>query len=138
MGWFYYALHTGINTIKKMFRSTVLVILIGIIGCGVVFGLAGSIIGNIMEKQDATGISTEAVQDEEDDDGEEDKEPGMSAEDVRMVKTYVEAGIALLFLVLLLIGIYTGSKTVRKYFRWQMLIFCLLRRLNRSRYFCSG
>lgn len=117
MGWFYYALHTGINTIKKMFRSTVLVILIGIIGCGVVFGLAGSIIGNIMEKQDAAGISTEAVQDEEDDDGEEDKEPGMSAEDVRMVKTYVEAGIALLFLVLLLIGIYTGSKNGTEIFQ---------------------
>ncbi len=117
MGWFYYALHTGINTIKKMFRSTVLVILIVIIGCGVVFGLAGSMIGNIMEKQDATEISTEAVQENEEDDGEEAGEQEMSAEDVRMVKTFAEAGIAVLFLVLLLAGIYSGSKNGTEIFQ---------------------
>lgn len=109
MGWGYYALHTCINTIKKMFRSTVLAIIISIIGIGVIFGLAGSVIGNVMEQQDSTEFSTEITEDMDEEEPEDEEKP-MSPEDVAMVKTYVEAAVALFFLVMLLYGIYSGAK----------------------------
>lgn len=109
MGWGYYALHTFINNIKKMFRSTVLVILLSIVAFGVIFGLVGTVIGNIAGDEASTEISSEAV-DETDEEDDTDEDTKMSPEEITMVKTCTEAGIALLFLAMLLIGIYSGSK----------------------------
>ena len=59
--WGYYAFHTFINSIKKMFRSTFIIVVASIIGIGVIFGIAGGIIGSVLEdemgneeEQDAT------------------------------------------------------------------------------------
>lgn len=43
--WGYYAFHTFINSIKKMFRSTFIIVIACIIGITVLFGLAGGVIG---------------------------------------------------------------------------------------------
>lgn len=109
MGWGYYALHTFINNIKKIFRSTVLIVFFSIFAFGIVCGLVGAAIGEIAGDETSTEISSEAGDDwEEEEDSNDDEQ--MKPEDVTMVKTYVEAGIGVLFLALLLIGIYTGSK----------------------------
>lgn len=108
MGWGYYALHTFVNNIKKMFRSTVLVILLCIFAFGAVFGLVGAAIGHFAGTE-STEISSEAADetDREEDMGEDDE---MTPEDIEVLKTCAEAGIAVLFLAMLLIGIYSGSK----------------------------
>ena len=43
--WGYYAFHTFINSIKKMFRSTFIIVIACIIGITVLFGVAGGVIG---------------------------------------------------------------------------------------------
>ena len=55
--WGYYAWHTLVNTIKKMFRSTVLVVLLAIVGFGVICGLVGGLIGSAVESEESTEIS---------------------------------------------------------------------------------
>ena len=51
--WGYYAWHSFINTIKKMFRSTFVVVILAIVGMGVIFVVVGGIIGTVAEKQSA-------------------------------------------------------------------------------------
>lgn len=43
--WGYYAFHTFINSVKKMFRSTFIIVLACIIGVTILFGVAGGVIG---------------------------------------------------------------------------------------------
>ena len=43
--WGYYAFHTFINSVKKMFRSTFIIVLACIIGVSILFGVAGGVIG---------------------------------------------------------------------------------------------
>lgn len=43
--WGYYAFHTFINSVKKMFRSTFIIVLACIIGVMILFGVAGGVIG---------------------------------------------------------------------------------------------
>ena len=43
--WGYYAFHTFINSVKKMFRSTFVIVLASIIGVTILFGVAGGVIG---------------------------------------------------------------------------------------------
>ena len=72
--WGYYAFHTFINSIKKMFRSTFIIVLAAIIGIGVIFGVAGGIIGSLIEDE----LSTEdEYQDETLREGYGDSEYGM-------------------------------------------------------------
>ena len=63
--WGYYALHTFVNTIKKMFRSTFLVIFLAIIGFGVIFGLVGGIAGSVMDHQQAAEQASEMQESED-------------------------------------------------------------------------
>lgn len=49
--WGYYAVHTFINSIKKMFRSTFIVVMAAIIGIGVIFGIAGGVLGTVLEDE---------------------------------------------------------------------------------------
>lgn len=109
--WAYYALHTFVNTIKKMFRSTVLVVILAIVGFGVIFGLVGGLIGSAVEREESTEISSELISEEDSsEDTEDEEEEKMSPEDVAMVKDYAEAAVALVFLAILLWGVYSGSK----------------------------
>ena len=109
--WGYYALHTFLNTIKKMFRSTFLIVILACVGFGVIFGLVGGIVGSVVE-QNSTEVSTEAITDDNGDFKEDaqGKEEHMSPEDAALVKTCIEGVVALVFLAILLWGMYTGSK----------------------------
>lgn len=72
--WGYYAFHTFINSIKKMFRSTFIIVMAAIIGIGVIFGVAGGIIATVLE--DELGTEDE-LQDETLREGYGDPEYGM-------------------------------------------------------------
>ena len=52
--WGYYAFHTFINSIKKMFRSSFVIVMAAIIAIGVIFGLAAAAITTIVEEEAET------------------------------------------------------------------------------------
>ena len=103
--WGYYALHTLWNSIKKMFRSTVLVVILACVGFIGICGIAGGIIGSVVsDGQDSTEksseISTEAVATGDGEEAQEEltEDEEMSPEDVAMVKTWVEAVVVSLIM----------------------------------------
>lgn len=102
--WGYYALHSFVNTIKKMFRSTFFVVLIAIVGFGLIFGTVGFIVGSVAERQsgeekiEESGGEYEAILEETD------------GVDAAAVKTCVESAVAVVFILCLLWGLYSGSK----------------------------
>ncbi|MBR4027268.1 MAG: putative ABC exporter domain-containing protein [Lachnospiraceae bacterium] len=50
--WTYYAVHTFVNSIKKMFRSKVIIVFVAIVAVGLIFGLsAGAITSVLMEEE---------------------------------------------------------------------------------------
>ena len=117
--WGYYAWHTFLNSLKKMFRSTVLVVILAVFGFGVIFGVAGVAIGSIVESQQEAEISSETVAEGNSDDGTdagenddvEADEDEMTPEDVALIKMWVEGAIGFMILVVLLWGVYSGSKS---------------------------
>lgn len=117
--WGYYAWHTFLNSLKKMFRSTVLVVILAVFGFGVIFGVAGAAIGSIVESQQEAEISSETVAEGNSDDGTdagenddvEADEDEMTPEDVALIKMWVEGAIGFMILVVLLWGVYSGSKS---------------------------
>ncbi len=52
--WGYYAFHTFINSFKKIFRSTFIVVMAAIIGIGVIFGASAGILATILEDELST------------------------------------------------------------------------------------
>lgn len=106
--WSYYAWHTFINTIKKIFRSTVLIVILAVFGFGLVGGLVGSMIGSVVGSEESTEISSEFVEEEMEE--EEEAQEEMSPQEVAMVKTLAEGALGLIFLIVLLWGLYSGSK----------------------------
>lgn len=117
--WGYYAGHTFVNNIKKMFRSTVLIVILAVVGIGVIFGLVGGVIGTVIENQESTEISTEdstevtsgGEEESEDEKSLKDLEEQMSPEEKALEKAWLEAIAALVLLVVLLWGLYSGSKS---------------------------
>ena len=113
----YYAWHTLVNSIKKLFRSTFIIVIVAIIGFGVIFGVAAGVVGSVVEKEAANSTeysseSSEAYEEssENSEDMEEDTEDEMSEEDLVFVKHCAEAVIAVAFIGFLLFGMYSGSK----------------------------
>lgn len=107
----YYAWHTFVNSIKKLFRSTFIAVIAAIIGFGVIFGVAAGVIGSVVEKEAESSTEYSSEYDEsyeEEDDEESDDE--MSEEDIVFVKHCAEAIIAVAFIGFLLFGMYSGSK----------------------------
>lgn len=51
--WAYYALHTFWNAIRKMFRSTFIIVMAAIVGIGIIFGFAAGTIATVLEKQES-------------------------------------------------------------------------------------
>lgn len=117
--WGYYAWHTFVNTIKKMFRSTVLVVILAVVGFGAIFGIAGGVIGSVVADKEksaeaSTEYATEALEEDNGEDGKEEAiedEEEISLEDVAIDNMWVEAVAALLLLIVLLWGVYSGSKS---------------------------
>lgn len=126
--WGYYAFHTFINSIKKMFRSTFIIVVAIIFAIGLIFGVSVAFIGMALEE--GTGSSTEIEYTEDgfyDGDGNfydndeayvdeygdiifyEDEMP-LTEEEKGQIMLVVEAGIPLLVLVILGFGAYSGMK----------------------------
>lgn len=103
--WSYYALHSFINTIKKLFRSTVMIVIAACVGMGLIFGAVGGIIGSVAERQNAE----ESVDGDYIDESDQEDDEGLTVDDA-VVKTCVEAGLTVIFLIFLLWGLYSGSK----------------------------
>uniref|UniRef100_UPI004055AC60 putative ABC exporter domain-containing protein n=1 Tax=Agathobacter sp. TaxID=2021311 RepID=UPI004055AC60 len=49
--WSYYALHTFVNSVKKMFRSTVVVVFAAIVLIALIFGFSGGLLMDILEEE---------------------------------------------------------------------------------------
>ena len=71
--WGYYAFHTFINSIKKMFRSTFIIIMAVALGIGLIFGISAGIIATVIEDE----MSSETEGDETTREGYGDPEYGM-------------------------------------------------------------
>ncbi len=133
--WGYYAFHTFINAIKKMFRSTVIVVIAVSLGIGLIFGVSIGIIGSVIEDNinDSTEMSSESEEydteegffDEDgnfyyheesylDENGEvifyDEIDVSLTDEEEGQIKLAVESGATLLVLFLLLFGAYSGTK----------------------------
>lgn len=116
--WGYYAAHTFWNSLKKMFRSTTLLIILAVVGFIIICGIVGGVVGSaIAAHEDSTEYTSEyatevASEGEEEEDEElSDEEEEMTPEDIAKVKTYVEAVVALVLIIVLLWGLYAGSKS---------------------------
>ena len=107
--WGYYAWHTFINTIKKLFTSTALIIILAIFGFGVIGGLTAVVVEQGVDTKNATEIETQ-TQEASEDEEEDEKEEKMSPEEVKQIKVLVEAALGFGFLVILLWGLYSGTK----------------------------
>lgn len=57
--WGYYAFHTFINTIKKMFRSTFIIVMAAIIAVSTIFGIAIGVVVSMVEDNMSTEEGTE-------------------------------------------------------------------------------
>ena len=109
--WGYYAWHTFWNTIKKMFRSTFLVIILAIFGFGIIFGLIGGVVGSMVEKQQSVEtVESSSEADRVQEEAMEEEETQKTPQEIAAIKTYVEAGVMIVFLAILLWGMYSGSK----------------------------
>ena len=109
--WGYYAWHTFWNTIKKMFRSTFLVIILAIFGFGIIFGLIGGVVGSMVEKQQSLEtVESSSEADRVQEEAMEEEETQKTPQEIAAIKTYVEAGVMIVFLAILLWGMYSGSK----------------------------
>ena len=109
--WGYYAWHTFWNTIKKMFRSTFLVIILAIFGFGIIFGLIAGVVGSMVEKQQSVEtVESSSEADRVQEEATEEEETQKTPQEIAAIKTYVEAGVMIVFLAILLWGMYSGSK----------------------------
>lgn len=123
--WGYYAAHTFWNSIKKMFRSKVLVVILVCVGFIGICGVAGGVIGSVIADQEknsetSTESSTEVLSENGEEDGQEEtsgEDDEMSPEEVATVKMWVEAVVALVLVIVLLWGLYAGSKSGSDIFR---------------------
>lgn len=109
--WGYYAFHTALNSIKRLFCSKiVLVILIVSVACGLLgagIGFAVSIFTSeyIQEQEETMDSQEEEVPPEE-----EVLEEEMTEEDLEMIRTVIYAIVIALCLGGVLFGMYSGTK----------------------------
>lgn len=106
--WGYYALHTFINTIKKIFKSKVVVVILCSMLIGGVIGGSVGFIGSLIEDQAQTEIATDDHGDAEAD--SVDLEDGFMEKYAAEIKESIPAATMILLLVVVLFGIYGGSK----------------------------
>ena len=111
--WGYYALHTFINTIKKIFKSKVMIVILCSFLIGGVIGGSVGFISSLVEDQAQTESS--ASKDDKTND------PAQMEEDFMMVhadaiRESIPAATMILLLVVVLWGIYGGSKKGSDFF----------------------
>ena len=117
----YYAWHTFINSIRKMFRSTVVVVIVSVAAIGMIFGLSAGLISAIAESKPGTdteyvsetdsetvlfefGDDTEAIGDNEDnEDNGEFVIGGTAVSESSFIASCFEFGIPVAFIAVLLL-----------------------------------
>ena len=110
--WGYYALHTFINTIRKIFKSKVVVVILCSFLIGGVIGGSVGMIGSIVEEN----AQTDTV-DADNDDGEvRDTGDDFMAEHAAAIRESIPAATMIVLLVVVLWGIYGGSKKGSDFF----------------------
>ena len=94
-----------------MFRSTFLVIILAIFGFGIIFGLIAGVVGSMVEKQQSVEtVESSSEADRVQEEATEEEETQKTPQEIAAIKTYVEAGVMIVFLAILLWGMYSGSK----------------------------
>ena len=110
--WGYYALHTFINTIKKIFKSKVVVVILCSFLIGGVIGGSVGVIGSIVEENAQTNTEDTDTSDDEVIDSGND----FMTEHAAAIRESIPAATMILLLVVVLWGIYGGSKKGSDFF----------------------
>lgn len=110
--WGYYALHTFINTIKKIFKSKVVVVILCSFLIGGVIGGSVGIIGSIVEEN----AQTDTADADNNDDEVSDIGDDFMTQHAAAIRESIPAATMILLLVVVLWGIYGGSKKGSDFF----------------------
>lgn len=110
--WGYYALHTFINTIRKIFKSKVVVVILCSFLIGGVIGGSVGFIGSIVEEN----AQTDTADVDSNDDEDSDIGDGFMTEHAAAIRESIPAATMILLLVVVLWGIYGGSKKGSDFF----------------------
>lgn len=111
--WGYYALHTFINTIKKIFKSKVMIVILCSFLIGGVVGGSVGFISSLVEDQAQTENSVS--KDDKTNDPAQMEEDFMTAH-ADAIRESIPAATMILLLVVVLWGIYGGSKKGSDFF----------------------
>ena len=111
--WGYYALHTFINTIKKIFKSKVMIVILCSFLIGGVVGGSVGFISSLVEDQAQTESSVS--KDDKTNDPAQMEEDFMTAH-ADAIRESIPAATMILLLVVVLWGIYGGSKKGSDFF----------------------
>lgn len=111
--WGYYALHTFINTIKKIFKSKVMIVILCSFLIGGVIGGSVGFISSLVEDQARTESS--ASKDDKTNDPAQMEEDFMTVH-ADAIRESIPAATMILLLVVVLWGIYGGSKKGSDFF----------------------
>lgn len=112
----YYAFHTFVNSIKKMFKSTFLIVVAAILAIGIIFGVSMGLLTSSLEENEE--ISQELSQEDNQEEQQENAQDLQQTEETTMDEMFtqafwnkcIEAGAEVLFLGFLLWGMYAGAK----------------------------
>ncbi|MCC8167863.1 MAG: putative ABC exporter domain-containing protein, partial [Clostridiales bacterium] len=121
--WGYYAWHTFVNSIKRMFRKEFVAVILIIMLVAGIFGFGAGFIGDVFFPGEETESTMEEDTADTDSDTEAlflgdltieisdyDEDAEMTPEEARQAAAAAEMVIAIVFILLLLIGIKGGSK----------------------------
>ena len=111
--WGYYALHTFINTIKKIFKSKVMIVILCSFLIGGVIGGSVGFISSLVEDQAQTESSVS--KDDKTNDPAQMEEDFMTVH-ADAIRESIPAATMILLLVVVLWGIYGGSKKGSDFF----------------------
>ena len=111
--WGYYALHTFINTIKKIFKSKVMIVILCSFLIGGVVGGSVGFISSLIEDQAQTESSVS--KDDKTNDPAQMEEDFMTVH-ADAIRESIPAATMILLLVVVLWGIYGGSKKGSDFF----------------------
>ena len=78
---------------------------------GIIFGLIAGVVGSMVEKQQSVEtVESSSEADRVQEEATEEEETQKTPQEIAVIKTYVEAGVMIVFLAILLWGMYSGSK----------------------------
>lgn len=102
----YYVFHTFVNSIKKLFRTWVIWVIVAALGFGVIAGLGAGMFITVLEEQGVVDSEEEAATEEL----EAELEEEISKEDLALFMEVADFAIAMLVIAVLLFMTYTGDK----------------------------